>query len=131
LQAECLPPAGERRSDPHRLPGHRRVAAAASRAFPHRGNSRRDEPAQARRLSAFLLLVDSGTLHGGNYATVHGALETGATKRMKSYHLTVLVIGFGLAIGILYLVRRDHLYIRQGFFWIAIAAVSLALAVWP
>lgn len=50
---------------------------------------------------------------------------------MKDYHLTVLVIGFGLAYGILYLVRRDHLYIRQGVFWIAIALLSLGLAIWP
>ncbi len=50
---------------------------------------------------------------------------------MKDYHLTVLVIGFGLAYGILYLVRRDHLYIRQGLFWIAMALLSLALAIWP
>jgi hypothetical protein len=50
---------------------------------------------------------------------------------MKNYHLTVLVIGVGLAVGILYLVRRDHIYIRQGFFWIVIAALSLGLAVWP
>jgi hypothetical protein len=50
---------------------------------------------------------------------------------MKDYHLTVLVIGFGLAYGILHLVRRDHLYIRQGIFWIAIALLSLALAIWP
>lgn len=50
---------------------------------------------------------------------------------MKDYHLTVLVIGFGLAYGILHLVRRDHLYIRQGVFWIAIAILSLALAIWP
>jgi hypothetical protein len=50
---------------------------------------------------------------------------------MKDYHLTVLVIGFGLAYGILHLVRRDHLYIRQGVFWIAIALLSLALAIWP
>ena|SRR5207237_9860518 len=50
---------------------------------------------------------------------------------MKSYHLTVLVIGIGLAIAILYLVRRDHLYIRQGVFWILIAAASLLLGSWP
>jgi len=50
---------------------------------------------------------------------------------MKDYHLTVLVIGFALAYGILYLVRRDHLYIRQGVFWIGIALLSLALAIWP
>lgn len=50
---------------------------------------------------------------------------------MKSYHLTVLILGLGLAIGILYLVRRDHIYIRQGMFWIAIAGVSLVFGVWP
>jgi hypothetical protein len=50
---------------------------------------------------------------------------------LKSYHLTILVIGVGLAAGILYLVRRDHIYIRQGFFWIAMALLSLGLAIWP
>ena len=50
---------------------------------------------------------------------------------MKDYHLTVLVVGFGLAYAILHLVRRDHLYIRQGLFWIAIAVLSLGLAIWP
>jgi hypothetical protein len=50
---------------------------------------------------------------------------------MKDYHLTVLVIGFGLAAGILYLVRRDHIYIRQGMFWILIAVITLAFAIWP
>ena len=50
---------------------------------------------------------------------------------MKDYHITVLVIGFALAYGILNLVRRDHLYIRQGVFWIGIALLSLALAIWP
>lgn len=50
---------------------------------------------------------------------------------MKTYYLVALSIGLGLAIGILYLVRRDHLYIRQGFFWIAVAAVSLLFGIWP
>lgn len=50
---------------------------------------------------------------------------------MKDYHLTVLVVGFGLAYAILYLVRRDHLYIRQGLFWILVALLSLGLAIWP
>ncbi|MEP7068169.1 MAG: DUF2304 domain-containing protein [Usitatibacter sp.] len=48
-----------------------------------------------------------------------------------SYHVTVLVMGFGLAIVILYLVRRDHIYIRQGVFWIGIAFVSFLFAIWP
>lgn len=50
---------------------------------------------------------------------------------MRDYHITVLVLGFGLAGAILYLVRRDHLYIRQGLFWIFAAVVSLAFAIWP
>jgi hypothetical protein len=50
---------------------------------------------------------------------------------MRDYHITVLVIGFGLAYAILHLVRRDHLYIRQGVFWISIAVISVAFAVWP
>ena len=50
---------------------------------------------------------------------------------MRTYHFAVVLLGLGLAIGILYLVRRDHLYIRQGVFWIAIAFLSLLLALWP
>jgi hypothetical protein len=50
---------------------------------------------------------------------------------MRDYHLTVLIVGFALAYGILHLVRRDHLYIRQGLFWIVIAVLTLALAIWP
>ena len=50
---------------------------------------------------------------------------------MKSYYITVLVIGLGLAGMILYLVRRDHIYIRQGIFWIAIALVSTLFGVYP
>ena len=50
---------------------------------------------------------------------------------MKSYYVTVLVIGVGLAAMILYLVRRDHIYIRQGVFWIAIALISTLFGVYP
>lgn len=50
---------------------------------------------------------------------------------MRDYHLAVLLMGIGLALGILYLIRRDHLYIRQGVFWIAIAFFSLVFALWP
>ena len=50
---------------------------------------------------------------------------------MKDYYLTVLVIGFGLAGVILYLVRRDHIYIRQGVFWIAVAVLSTIFGIWP
>jgi hypothetical protein len=50
---------------------------------------------------------------------------------MKDYYLTVLVIGFGLAGVILFLVRRDHIYIRQGVFWIFVAVMSTLFGVWP
>ncbi|HET9580576.1 MAG TPA: DUF2304 domain-containing protein [Usitatibacter sp.] len=50
---------------------------------------------------------------------------------MKDYYYTVLVAGIALAFVILYLVRRDHLYIRQGLFWIVAAFVSLGFAIWP
>jgi len=50
---------------------------------------------------------------------------------MKDYYLTVLVIGFGLAGVILFLVRRDHIYIRQGVFWIFVAVMSTVFGVWP
>jgi hypothetical protein len=50
---------------------------------------------------------------------------------VKDYYYTVLVAGFALAGGILYLVRRDHIYIRQGLFWIVAAFVSLGFAIWP
>ena len=50
---------------------------------------------------------------------------------MKSYQVTVLVMAIGLAVGILYLVRRDHIYIRQGLFWILVALFSLGLGTWP
>lgn len=50
---------------------------------------------------------------------------------MKQYYLTVLVVAFGLAVTILYLVRRDHIYIRQGFFWILVAAVTMLFGILP
>lgn len=50
---------------------------------------------------------------------------------MKDYYLTVLVIGFGLAGVILHLVRRDHIYIRQGVFWILVAVFSIVFGIWP
>jgi hypothetical protein len=34
-------------------------------------------------------------------------------------------------VGILYLVRRDHIYIRQGLFWIFTAFFSLVFGVFP
>lgn len=45
--------------------------------------------------------------------------------------MVMAVLGIGLGTTILILVRRDHLYIRQGTFWIAVAVASLLLGFWP
>jgi hypothetical protein len=50
---------------------------------------------------------------------------------MKDSYLTVLVIALGLAVMILYLVRRDHIYIRQGVFWIVVACISMLFGLYP
>lgn len=50
---------------------------------------------------------------------------------MQTFHLAVMIIGIGLAAGILYLIRGDHLQIRQGIFWILVAALSFGFGVWP
>lgn len=50
---------------------------------------------------------------------------------MNDLHITTAVLGVGLAAGILFLLRRDHLYLRDGLFWIAVAMASIAFGVWP
>lgn len=40
-------------------------------------------------------------------------------------------MGIGLAALILYLVRRDHLYLMHGLFWVAVAFAAVVLGVWP
>lgn len=40
-------------------------------------------------------------------------------------------LGVTLAVIILALIRRDHLYIRQALWWIAVAAVALAVGIFP
>jgi hypothetical protein len=60
-----------------------------------------------------------------------GALGDKIPAVMKSYYLVTAGMGLCLAIAILYLVRRDHIYIRDGLFWIVVAGVSLVLSLWP
>lgn len=45
--------------------------------------------------------------------------------------LTTALLGIGLAVLILYLVRRDHLYLMHGLFWVMLAAVAAVLGAWP
>jgi hypothetical protein len=50
---------------------------------------------------------------------------------MKEYHLLVTVLGIGLALTILTLIRRDHIHLRQGLFWTVVAVASLVFGIWP
>jgi hypothetical protein len=50
---------------------------------------------------------------------------------MTNYAVFSATLGLGLAVSILYLVRRDHLYLRDGLFWIVVATGSLLLGIWP
>jgi len=50
---------------------------------------------------------------------------------VKDVHLLVGALGIGLGVAILLLVRRDHLYIRHGLFWMVVAVASVVLGIWP
>lgn len=50
---------------------------------------------------------------------------------MVSLHLTTALLGIGLAVLILYLIRRDHLYLMHGLFWVAVAGAAAVLGAWP
>lgn len=50
---------------------------------------------------------------------------------MDALNFTTTVLGIGLAAVILILVRRDHLHLRHGLFWIVVAALAALLGSWP
>jgi len=50
---------------------------------------------------------------------------------MASLQITTALLGIGLAALILYLVRRDHLYLMHGLFWVVVAAAAAVLGAWP
>jgi hypothetical protein len=50
---------------------------------------------------------------------------------MTDLQYTTALLGIALALAILYLLRRDHLYLRDGLFWITVAATALVLGFWP
>ncbi len=50
---------------------------------------------------------------------------------MTSFGLTTSLLGIGLAACILLLIRRDHLYLSHGAFWLAVACVAAVLGIWP
>lgn len=50
---------------------------------------------------------------------------------MASLQFTTMLLGFGLAAAIVLLLRRDHLYLLHGLFWLAMAFLAVLLGLWP
>ena len=50
---------------------------------------------------------------------------------MATLQITTTLLGLGLAVAILLLVRRDHLYLLHGLFWVAVAGAAALLGAWP
>jgi hypothetical protein len=50
---------------------------------------------------------------------------------MNSLQTTTTVLGLGMAGLIVVLLLRDHLYLRHGLFWIAVAIAGILLGIWP
>ncbi|CAM3471928.1 DUF2304 domain-containing protein [Paracidovorax anthurii] len=50
---------------------------------------------------------------------------------MASLQATTALMGIGLAGLILYLIRRDHLYLMHGLFWVVVACFAALLGAWP
>lgn len=47
------------------------------------------------------------------------------------YPLTAALLGLTLAVFIIYLLRRDQLYLREAMFWLATALVAMLFALLP
>jgi hypothetical protein len=50
---------------------------------------------------------------------------------MSALNLTTGLLGLALAALILLLLRRDHLYVMHGLFWVVVAAAAAVLGLWP
>lgn len=50
---------------------------------------------------------------------------------MSNLHLTTALLGLGLAVAILWLLRRDHLHLVHGLFWFCVAGLAAVLGIWP
>ncbi len=50
---------------------------------------------------------------------------------MTSLSLTTAFLGLGLAGAIIWLLRRDHIHLSHGLFWLSVAALAAMLGVWP
>lgn len=52
-------------------------------------------------------------------------------QSMTSLHFTTAVLGLGLAAIILLLVRRSHLHLSHGVFWLGVAVLAAVFGLWP
>ena len=52
-------------------------------------------------------------------------------QSMSSLHTTTALLGLGLALAIMWLLRRDHLHVVHGVFWLVVAALAALLGIWP
>lgn len=50
---------------------------------------------------------------------------------MTSLDFTTALLGLGLAAAIMWLLRRDHLHLSHGLFWLGVAVMAATLGVWP
>lgn len=50
---------------------------------------------------------------------------------MATLNLTTGLLGLALAALILLLLRRDHLYVMHGLFWVVVAGAAAILGLWP
>ena len=50
---------------------------------------------------------------------------------MASLQLTTTLLGVGLSVVILILLRRDYLQLTHGLFWIVVAAAAAVFGLWP
>ncbi len=50
---------------------------------------------------------------------------------MTSLYFTTTLLGLGLAAAIIWLLRRDHLHLSHGLFWLTVAVLAAVLGVWP
>lgn len=50
---------------------------------------------------------------------------------MTSLYPTTALLGLGLAAAIMWLLRRDHLHLSHGLFWLSVAALAAVLGIWP
>jgi hypothetical protein len=49
---------------------------------------------------------------------------------MTPLHVTAALLGLTLAATILILIRRNHLHLTQGVFWVAVAGLAVLFGLW-